>query len=318
MIFKEVAIEPAYLSNWDRVRLIIDQCGFDHGRLISEFPRNWQWKVFENCAGCAPVEKKRIEEYLRGATPKLVRRGRVYCDHKDWIWNAREEHRRLRFFAVVTNDPCPGQRGFIHGPDVHAGHAEWAVPLDLVIGRQTRLMAECAVELLKEAREVIFVDPHFEAKAAFTKPLCELLRLALEGKSVTRIEYHLESAATREHFEGKLHGLLQFLPPGIPCPLRFLRWRSFDQPPRDAMHPRYILTDVGGLQYDYGLCEGNDGETTDVRIVAKAGAVYCRRWPEFAAGSTSFQFVDGFEITCSGNISEICIRDGRFETRSND
>ena len=44
MIYKEIAIEPAYLSNWDRVRLLVGQFGLDYGRLISDFPYGkWRW-----------------------------------------------------------------------------------------------------------------------------------------------------------------------------------------------------------------------------------------------------------------------------------
>ena len=75
MIFKEVAIEPAYLSNWDRLKATVDQCGFNHGRLIADFPKNkWQWQVVESCKDCLPREKTLIVGHRRSVEPLLGRR----------------------------------------------------------------------------------------------------------------------------------------------------------------------------------------------------------------------------------------------------
>jgi hypothetical protein len=314
MIFKEVAIEPAYLSNWDRVRLILDQCGFEHGRLISDFPQGeWRWQVVESCQACLPTEKKRVEEYLKNVKSKLIRLGRQYIDANDWIQNAKREHARLPFHVVVTNAKEPECPDFIEGAELHAGHDKWKIETDAVIQRTTDAMGNAAKELLALSREIIFVDPNFEAKASYTKPLCRLVELAGTGSQVTRIEYHLEYDSTKEHFKGKLQTVLvKFLEMLPSANLRFVRWRSLNQPLRDAMHPRYILTELGGLRYDYGLCEGKDGETTDIQIIPKGGAVYQQRWADFCATSQCFEFMDGFEVTPVG-VFEIAIRDGRFE-----
>jgi hypothetical protein len=78
------------------------------------------------------------------------------------------------------------------------------------------------------------------------------------------------------------------------------------------MHPRYILTDLAGLRYEYGLCEGNEGEKTDIQIIGKTGAIYQQRWADFGPASTTFEFADGYEVSPHG-VSKLCIRDGQFQ-----
>ncbi len=314
MIFKEIAIEPAYLCTWDRIRLIVDQCGFDHGRLISDFPRGkWSWQVIESCQACLPTEKNRIVEYLKNAKLKLIRRGRSFNETNDWMHNAKREHVRLPFHVVVTSGQQPGFSDFVEGEELHGEHPKWKKETDDVIARTTDAMGDTARELLVQSREIVFVDPNFETKASYTKPLCRFVELASDGSPVTRLEYHLERDSTKEHFTDKLNTVLRrFLKLPPHSNLKFIRWKSLEQLPRDAMHPRYILTDLGGIRYDYGLCEGKDGETTDVQIIPKGGAVYEQRWADFSAKSNRFEFVDGFEVSPQG-VSELCIRDGRFQ-----
>ena len=313
-MFKEVAIEPAYLSSWDRIRLIVGQCGFEHGRLISDFPKGkWHWKVFESCHECLPAEKKRIEEYLKSAKSKLIRRGRTFNEANDWMHNAKREHARHPFHAVITKAPLPDAPDFVEGAELHEGHVKWRVGGDEVVPRTTQAMGAVAQELLAQAKEIVLVDPNFEPKASYTKPLCRFVELATQGSQLTRLEYHIEHDSTKEHFAEKLNTVVRRflkLPPSLA--LRFIRWKSLEQPSRDAMHPRYLLTDLGGLRYDYGLCEGNDGETTDVQFVPRGGAIYEQRWADCLPVSNRFEFVDGFEVSSQG-VSELCIRDGRFQ-----
>jgi hypothetical protein len=127
------------------------------------------------------------------------------------------------------------------------------------------------------------------------------------------MEYHFEKDSTEEFFSGKLKEMHRTGMLSAPqfCGLKFIRWKSFNLLPRDAMHPRYILTDLGGLSYDYGLSEGNEGEKTDIHIITKGGQIYKTRSSEFCATSTSFEFVDGFEFAREG-VFKLMIMDGQF------
>ena len=69
--------------------------------------------------------------------------------------------------------------------------------------------------------------------------------------------------------------LLQVVP--RECEITFFRWRR--RKPGEDLHPRYVLTDIGGFRFERGLDDGEPGETTDVGVLAQA--LYSERWKDF-------------------------------------
>ena len=59
------------------------------------------------------------------------------------------------------------------------------------------------------------------------------------------------------------------------------------------MHARYILTDVAGLSFDYGLDTGKAGQTTDVKLLA--GDVYDKAW-EYYSDNRVFKIKEEIEL----------------------
>lgn len=313
----EIAVEPEYLNTWDRVRFILDQCGIEFGRLISDFPsKKWCRLVMEACKDCGPVEKTRITERLRQVKSKLIRKGRVFLDQEDWVANARREHKSQPFHLIVVKDSGNHGGDFVEGGNLDATLPQWQVRTNDVIPRRAAAMCSRAAELLRLSKQVVLVDPHFSVKPVYTRTLSGFLRRALEGGAqVVRLEFHLKAKAPQEHFLQKLKTDLRKRLPSLPaCGIRFIRWKSIPEAPGDSMHARYILTDVGGLRFDYGLCESaEEGVTTDVALFSKTSEVYTRRWSDYQASSSAFSFEDGFEVT-RGGIKELRIQNGEFVT----
>jgi hypothetical protein len=70
LILQEYAVEPAAIAGWDKFRYITEKFGFDHGRLISRYPEDWEERVLHACSGLRDVGKKKElnlsnEEYHR-------------------------------------------------------------------------------------------------------------------------------------------------------------------------------------------------------------------------------------------------------------
>ena len=59
----EFAVDPSAVNNWQRFRYIYDQCGVEHGRLISRFPHKWRKMVIAACVS-EGVERIKIVERL--------------------------------------------------------------------------------------------------------------------------------------------------------------------------------------------------------------------------------------------------------------
>jgi hypothetical protein len=67
----------------------------------------------------------------------------------------------------------------------------------------------------------------------------------------------------------------------------------------DKLHPRYVLTEFGGIRFEVGLDEGRKGETTDVSLLDHS--LYEERWRDYQKETAAFDLVD--EITIEGKKS---------------
>jgi hypothetical protein len=78
--------------------------------------------------------------------------------------------------------------------------------------------------------------------------------------------------------------------------MTLVRWRKERETAGETLHPRYILTDRGGIRVDHGLDEGEPGETTDIGLLSEN--LYSQRWGEYQRGTGVHEFVD--EVTVFG------------------
>jgi hypothetical protein len=74
----------------------------------------------------------------------------------------------------------------------------------------------------------------------------------------------------------------------------FIHWKQRDD--GESLHPRYVLTDRGGVRIEHGLDEGNEGETTDISLLDET--LYRQRWADFQKPTVTFEFVD--EVVVKG------------------
>jgi hypothetical protein len=289
----EFALDPGVLASWGAFRYFVDQFGVAHGRLISRFPREWKRLVYEACTGCLPVERKRIEESLRSIDKKLISTGRDYLRSRPWINNAIQSHAERPFRAILTTASHAAGSDILNAEEVTSETPRWKVDRGFPVARQALPMADAAAALLRCSSEIVFVDQHFYCAAKHGRPLAQFLTHACSGSPLRRLEYHLNADGAADWFREELDKQRRFLnlPPGIR--MGFFRWKTVDG--GDNMHPRYILTEIGGVRFDYGLDEGADGETTDVELLSDN--VYSARWAQFLPDSTAFDLVDAWIVT---------------------
>lgn len=67
----------------------------------------------------------------------------------------------------------------------------------------------------------------------------------------------------------------------------------------DKPHARYILTEFGGIRYDYGLDKG-EGQTTDVSLIGPDA--YKQRWQDYQLETSTYHLHDHFSVTGSKKI----------------
>jgi hypothetical protein len=106
--------------------------------------------------------------------------------------------------------------------------------------------------VLQLSTHIIFIDPHFDPrKRRFRKPLLEILGVLSKrrnGVPLQRLEYHVSDELEETEFKSRLDTYLKpHLPSGLS--LVFCRWNE------DDMHNRFILTNIGLLEFGIGLDE---------------------------------------------------------------
>ena len=289
----EYALEPVVLSSWQSFRYYLEKFGIGEGRLISNYPKHWRALVLASCANESPIAKKRIEEKLGQMDRKLLKTKRAYRDDTDWLNNAIEAHAIDPFHAVIYHSGHELEF-VLDAEELDDNTPLWRVERDGMRRRQASELVEVVKSLLHHSTEIIFVDQHFGFTVKHGRPLSAFLAAARCGKNLTRVEYHLNAGVSTEYFEGELKRKHHHLGLRNDEAIVFVRWKCIDG--GENQHPRYVLTNRGGVRFDYGLDEG-DG-TTDWSILGEE--LWQQRKEQFDQDKSPFEWVDAWKATRSG------------------
>ena len=249
--------------------------------------------VWEACSNASPILKKRIEAKLIQMDHKLIKTKRPYRDGATWIENALEVNQTEPFHAVISLAAVQSERVLV-ADDLDEDTPSWKVEKDGNVRRIKDELVEVVAPLLRHATEILFVDQHFDFNAKHRRPLVGFLGAARKGKSLTRIEYHLNAKVSSEYFASELIRCFRMIGLHPNETIIFVRWKCIDG--GENQHPRYILTNRGGLRYDYGLDEG--AGTTDWSRLGEA--LWKERKSQYDMLSPAFEFVDAWHVTAEG------------------
>ena len=70
----------------------------------------------------------------------------------------------------------------------------------------------------------------------------------------------------------------------------FFRWKAIGEENSENLHPRFILTESGGMHFDYGLDTG-DGNNL---VSLLENNIYNELWNQFSQDSEAFEHVDSW------------------------
>lgn len=293
-MLKEYALQPELLASWPVFRYLFDKFGYGRGRVIAEYPKKWRKMVYESLGDCKTMEKKRIEAGLIKLRAALYPRPWPYEWDKDkaWLENAIEEHAKRPFCAIIAQDNPHGVAAVIREADLdEEDEPRWKAERQRRIERTATEMAACAKMLLRNAKEILFVDPHFKpAEPRFKRSLQALLQIIVERPPeipVRRIEIHTghETAGTKAFFDTECRRhLLPIIPRGMQ--IRLIRW---DQ---KYLHNRFILTEYGGLKFSTGLDDHNSSALTHDIVDLLDLDPYAQTWQEYQRGSSNFPCIE--------------------------
>ena len=272
----EYALEPELVASWhDRMRgrFFIDKFGFDTGRVVARYPKNWKRQVweafdqtFEGSSGEKEKARGRIEELIKQFTIPMTKRSGTPDDSPHWLVNAEKEHERKPFHAILAHDnPRQNANVMLENDILDRKTERWDAPGTMTIPRTAEEIANCVAPMLRCATKVLFIDPYFRAnEERFRKPLAAFLRIVDTRTSKITIEIHTADRDTAPSWEVFQKECQDKLPAVIPEGLTLTVHRWKEREDGERLHNRYILTDIGGVSFGTGLDEGDPGVTDDV------------------------------------------------------
>lgn len=282
----EYALDPEAISDWPSFRYFYDHFGVHTGRLISRFPGKWKRMVIKavQSGPATPIQRSSIIERLARIDDKLIRLNRPYDETLHWTQNALAQHQVDPFQAIITDNKSANVEACLAAAELDSTHPLWSVSTQALVEREPAVLAGAAKRLLHLATEVIFVDPHFKpGRRKWLRPLEQFIQNASEsGPTISRIEYHFKFDPDRPTpFDGEfIAECQQRIAPIVPVgmSIRLVRWKK--RPVGKSFHARLLLTNKGGIGFDYGLDEGNEsGDTTLVSLLHPL--VFSELWDDF-------------------------------------
>ena len=308
------AIDPNILTTWQSYSYVVQDCGVPHGRLIADYPNRWRKMVSEAAKACAQrteLDYTRIEYHLQHEVPaKLVTRNGAYNhQNNDWLAQAESEHAKNAFRAIVSStNPRSVARVLKISALDKENDPYWQVEPYMRAEREPTVLASAARFLFAISKKVKFVDPNFGLEALRFRislnAFLSTIRAANSG--LVEVEYHFRQKSAAEFFAEQLKKPPVSQPLNVPrgMRVRFVRWKQL--PGGDDLHPRYLLTDRGGMTYDVGLDAGKAGEKTKIYRMSEQDRE--ETWNQYETNPkdtlgrpcpTCFEFVDDF--TTVGN-----------------
>ena len=287
----EFAVEPRVMIDWKDALIISNGISLNNGRLVSDFPTNWDREAHQQCkrAEISTMSLNRSVECIARIKRYLLKSSRPYQDTSEWLQNALEQDGVIPFRAIIVGEREKPVPKVLQVEDLTDENVFWAVPRQVEVVRTARDMAHHVEQLTQLSSTVKFVDPHFCADQwRFTNPLMRFIDAALKNSRTPAklFEYHYsyESYDASEAHVSQLvrQRVLRSLPAGVR--LVFYRWkRRHDSP---EFHDRFVLTEIGGYKFGQGLDE-NDvvGQPSHVVITLLEESIRASMWKRFDVGT---------------------------------
>lgn len=317
----EYAIDPELVVNWviAGIGRYVGQFGIDQRRLVSDFPINWEGRVygelyknFNDDDSSLEFQSTQLElqRYLQILTEYMVYRNINIPSDSSWLNAAIAEHAIRPFHAIFTSEKDEiGLLGVISEKNVdNIRDHYWMLPTVEVTKKSAVEIAEKLRPLLQAARKIYIVDPYFDAEEErFRKTLIEIanqvtkLPRAVEFTPVITIitkasrSYRDRLSDDQEKREIELKNLAKSIEnnakkylsksilSGLSVNLVILR----NAMQGNRVHNRYLLTDIGGVVIPYGIDEYKnndkyeDTDDTSDDLIPMPKGMYASRWNQY-------------------------------------
>ena len=162
----------------------------------------------------------------------------------------------------------------------------WEVATNTLSSRDVKSMASQVAVLMRYAYVVKFVDPYFSGEKRHLDVVLQCLthRTNSPLKARIRIEFHFlwprrqpgdDYATLRSKSKACFDSTVQSTKHSLSGLLRqndticWCQWTEKDDLDHQRFHERYVLTDLGGVEFGGGLDAGNSNQQTSVNLLSR-------------------------------------------------
>jgi len=311
MVF-EFAVEPELVATCGEphnYRYFYEKFGIGQPRIMSEYPKlqNWRRQVLRAASGKDGLELSRILEMIAMLSEaRISRKTDGYDGNIAWLENAEQEDNVSPFHAILALSNPRNHPSVLNSQMIGvSNNLKWHIKEQLPdVPRKASDIAEAIRPLLQNCHTAIFIDPYFMAKDDWWKwqrPFLKFMQaLPIEryGPSQLRVEFHASAnfgyAPSSQLFKQRcMERLTGCIPEGLS--VRFKRWK--EKPAGKQLHDRYLITDIGGVDFSTGLDEGSEGKTQKISLLKLN--TYETVWKDYVSEHPAFNLAED-EFTILG------------------
>jgi len=281
--------------------------GIAQRRQIALFPTDWKKRVMDHARQLAAnsevgeVKVASIESRLCGPSAKPQFR-KVNCSdwNPDLSWLENCLRHEPGFEAIVASCRHPNER-VVSKNDLLKDEPPYHRPADYEIHRRPDSIVDALWSLLEQSKEIVLVEPNFDPGEARFRRVLEIIidRLQAAGKTPKRFEIH---TSKYRHKDGaRIPRVNQSTFKNTLGPILFSDWKLSicawaENKVEDYQHPRFLLTEIGGIHIDWGLDSGEIGSKTIARglgeeLHQKLFQIYSATGQAFSADSENVKFL---------------------------
>jgi len=303
MVF-EFAIEPKLVATWgehSNYRYFYEKFGIGQPRIMSEYPKlqNWRRQVLRAASGKEGEELQRITAMIALLSEvRISRKTDGYDGNIEWLMNAEKEDTLLSFHAILALSNPRNHPSVLNSKILGvSNNAKWHINRQLPnVPREASDMAEAVRPLLHNCHTAIFIDPYFMAGEDWKKwqrPFEEFMKelpVKRYELSQLQVEFHssvdINKAPSAEFFKQRCEDkLTEYIPDGLS--ICFKRWKQ--KPRGEKLHDRFLITDIGGVDFSIGLDEGQNGETQKISLLEQNA--YKTIWERYMSNHPAFDLL---------------------------
>ncbi len=285
----EYGIEPdlavAWARNQSEFEYYYEKFGLGQSKIMSEFPKfkNWRKQFTQAAAGTQDFELQRITALFNlFVERRVIREGFTYDGTISWLENAEAENDRCPFKAILSTENPRKHKSVLSQASIKSSNL-WKTEEQDYCPRMSENMAQLVLPILSNCSRLYLIDPHFGPEnPRHRRPIEAFLKFMAHnrfGKPLPDcIEIHTSDKAAFKFFKDTCQ---EKLPALIPSGYRVKLKRWIVRSGGEKFHQRFILSDIGGVEVDPGLDDGNESESFKVILLKRK--MFEKHWQDFIA-----------------------------------